>query len=161
MSTRKALANEKKALIKKELKEAKLFAPELFEMYPNQKEKVIERFLYSPSNPYLIYYNIKVVENFFKQFNDIIKFLQKSFIECFVAYKTYIKNNDKDSENAFKYYIQKNSFGENIPQKLNIVVPVLLPHLKDSTLKIVNLQINLFIFHLFMILNSIYLLKNN
>ena len=41
-----------------------------------------------------------------KQFNDLIKFLQKSFIECFVAYKTYIKNDDKDSEYAFKYYIQ-------------------------------------------------------
>ena len=110
MSTRKALANEKKALIKKELKDAKLFAPELFEMFPNSSEKYLE--IYMLSNPYLIYPNNskqKVIDNFLKQFNDLIKFLQKSFIECFVAYKTYIKNDDKDSEYAFKYYIQKNS----------------------------------------------------
>ena len=89
-------------LRKKGLKDAKLFAPELFEKFPNRSEKYLEIYM---SNSYLNNSRQKVIDNFLKQFNDLIKFLQKSFIECFVAYKTYIKNNDKDSEYAFKYYI--------------------------------------------------------
>ena len=129
-------------LRKKELKDAKLFAPELFEKFPNRSEKYLEIYM---SNSYLNNSRQKVIDNFLKQFNDLIKFLQKSFIECFVAYKTYIKNNDKDSEYAFKYYIQKNSPDNiyKIVNKMKFEVAVAGPYLKNRMLNDV-IKIRLF-----------------
>ena len=60
-------------LRKKELKDAKLFAPELFEKFPNRSEKYLEIYM---SNSYLNNSRQKVIDNFLKQFNDLIKFLQ-------------------------------------------------------------------------------------